>query len=386
MSDETVTKISARTFRRTAVVALIIAASLLAIGIGLRTLGARAIASQTDAGVPVVALAKLSTGDAARTVILPGTVQPYQRAEIYARVSGYLRAWNQDIGAAVRPGQLLATVDTPELDQELAQAKADLSTASANEQLAALTAARWHALLASQSVAQQDADEKAADATAKQALVEASKANVRRLEALTSFKRVLAPFGGVVTARKTDVGALINAGSTGQELFEVADLHRVRIYVQAPQALSAEIHPGLKATFDLPQYPGQRLDAVVVTSSNAVEPGSRSVLIELQADNPGGKLPAGAYCQVAFQLKGSPGAVRLPATALVAANHGTEVALLGPDGRALLKPVQIGRDLGDAVEVVFGLSLSDQVIDNPPETLQAGQAVQVAGSARAKAG
>jgi RND family efflux transporter MFP subunit len=358
--------------------ALSLAAAVVAAGVSQRVLAGRALAKEVDqTAISTVSLAKLNRSDGDEAVAFPGTIQPYKRAVIYAQVSGYLKGWNQDIGAPVKAGQLLATINTPDLDQQLEQAKAEAATAAANERLAALTAARWQALLPSESVAQQDADEKSADAVAKKALLDAGRANVRRLEAMESFKRVVAPFAGVVTARKTDIGALINSGNQGQGLFEVADLHRVRIYVQAPQSLSAELLPGLPATFDVPQFPGQHFNAVVVATSNAIEANSRSVLVQLQADNPGGKLFAGAYCQVHFRLPGSPSTVRLPATALTLSNRGVQVALLGADGKVALKPVQLGRDLGDSVEVVAGLSASDKVIDAPPETLLNGQTVRL---------
>jgi RND family efflux transporter MFP subunit len=311
-------------------------------------------------------------------VTLPGTIQAYYRAAIYARVSGYLQSWQADIGAHVKGGQLLASIDTPDLDQEFAQAKADLATATANAQLAAVTAERWNALVKLQWVSKQTADDKNGSAAATKATMDAASANVKRLEAMEGFKNIVAPFDGVVTARKTDIGALINAGNAGQELFEVSDLHKVRIYVQVPQAFTAELQPGLQATFEMRQYPGQQFDAKVVTTSNAMELNSRSMLVELQADNADGKLFAGAYCQVHFQLPNNPNEMRVPATALVPADRGAQVALLGNDGKAVLKPVQLGRDFGDSVEVVAGLSPSDRVIDSPPETLQSGDQVQLA--------
>ncbi|GGF04936.1 RND transporter MFP subunit [Aliidongia dinghuensis] len=347
-----------------------------------------------DQAVQTVALAKIEQNAAFRTLSLPGTIQPYNRAAIYARVSGYLKSWNEDIGAHVTTGQQLASIDTPDLDQQLDQAKADLASAEANAALADLTAKRWRALVASQAVAQQAVDEKAGDAAAKKAVAEAARANVRRLEALEAFKNVVAPFDGVVTARKTDIGALINAGSgAGQELFEIADLHKVRIYVQVPQAFTAELHPGLKAKFVLPENPGQPYDATLVTTSNAVDSGSRSMLVELQADNPDGRLAAGTYCEVQFQVPGDPHVVRLPATALVPVDKGVEVAVVGPDDKVAMTPIKLGRDFGDTVEVTAGLKPTDRVIDSPAETLQAGDAVrvqapaadQVAGAAPAKA-
>ncbi|WP_189042767.1 efflux RND transporter periplasmic adaptor subunit [Aliidongia dinghuensis] len=386
---------SARRLLAFGAAALVVAGAILARGLIERARTRSALDTWTnDQAVQTVALAKIEQNAAFRTLSLPGTIQPYNRAAIYARVSGYLKSWNEDIGAHVTTGQQLASIDTPDLDQQLDQAKADLASAEANAALADLTAKRWRALVASQAVAQQAVDEKAGDAAAKKAVAEAARANVRRLEALEAFKNVVAPFDGVVTARKTDIGALINAGSgAGQELFEIADLHKVRIYVQVPQAFTAELHPGLKAKFVLPENPGQPYDATLVTTSNAVDSGSRSMLVELQADNPDGRLAAGTYCEVQFQVPGDPHVVRLPATALVPVDKGVEVAVVGPDDKVAMTPIKLGRDFGDTVEVTAGLKPTDRVIDSPAETLQAGDAVrvqapaadQVAGAAPAKA-
>jgi RND family efflux transporter MFP subunit len=208
--------------------------------------------------------------------------------------------------------------------------------------------------------------------------MDASAAYVRQLEAMQSFKQIVAPFDGIVTARNTDIGALINSGSAGQALFEISDLHRVRIYVQVPQAFTTDLRPGLKATFEMPQNTDQKFDATLVAMSNAMNETSRSMLVELQADNPDGKLFGGTYCRVDFQIPGDPNMVRLPATALMSVNRGVQVAVLGDSNRVVLKSIQLGRDFGDTVEVTAGLSPSDQVIDRPPETLQNGDAVQLA--------
>ncbi|SEF10459.1 RND family efflux transporter, MFP subunit [Rhizobiales bacterium GAS191] len=329
--------------------------------------------------VPTVALAQLARGDAQQSLILPGNIQPYNKAAIYARVSGYLKSWQQDIGAHVKAGQLLATIDSPDLDQQLQQAEADLDTAEANRQLADITAKRYSALVGRQVVSQQVMDEKAADAAAKKTIADSARANFGRLQAMESFKSIVAPFDGVVTLRNTDVGALINAGSSaGQELFEVSDLHRVRIYVQVPQSFSADLRPGLRATFEMPQYPGRKFDATLITTSNAMDPASRSVRVELQADNADGTLVGGDYCRVDFRLPGDPNMVRLPATALIPVNRGVQVATLGPDNKVTVKAVQLGRDFGDSVEVTAGLAPQDRVIDSPPETLQNGDTVQLA--------
>jgi RND family efflux transporter MFP subunit len=332
-----------------------------------------------DQAVPTVALAKLVHGAAEQILILPGDIQPYNKAAIYARVNGYLKNWNKDIGAQVKAGEVLASIDAPDLDQQLAQARATLASAKANYDIAATTASRYGILIEKQVTSQQLADQTAADAAAKEAVTDANEANVRQLEAMQSFKQIVAPFDGVVTARNTNVGALINAGNAaGQELFEVSDLHRVRIYVQVPQAFTANLRPGLKATFEMPQYPGQKYDATLVTTSSAVNAASRSMLVELQADNSDGKLLGGAYCRVNFQIPGDPNVVRIPATALTPVDRGVQVAIVGDGNRVVLKSIQLGRDFGDTVEVAAGLDPQDRVIDSPPETLQSGDVVQLA--------
>jgi RND family efflux transporter MFP subunit len=380
MSTDRITTPSRRVVLLTAAAALIAAGGVAANGIVSRATATRQLVQWTDQhAIPTVQLARLDPASGAQSLVLPGNIQPFYKAPIYARVSGYLHSWQHDIGAHVKAGDVLASIDTPDLDQQLSQATADLATATANAQLAAVTAQRWTTLVKSQWVSQQDSDNKTAAAAATKATMDAASANVKRLQALESFKSIVAPFDGVVTARNTDIGALINAGSNaGQALFEVSDLHKVRIYVQVPQAFSAQLHPGLQASLEMPQYPGQQFAAVLVTMSHAMDASSRSMLVELKADNADGKFFAGAYCQVHFQLPNDPNVMRVPATALVLGNHGAEVAVLGTGNKALLKPVQLGRDLGDSVEVVAGLSRTDRVIDSPPETLQSGDPVQLA--------
>jgi RND family efflux transporter MFP subunit len=362
------------------IVALVAAGSIAAAGLINRARSTQDLVQWTKTqAVPTVALAQLQQGDANRTLTLPGTIQPFYKASIYARVNGYLKSWTKDIGAPVKAGDVLASIEAPDLDQQLAQAKATLASAKASYEIAAITASRQDILLKKQIASQQIADQTAADAAAKKAVVDANEANVRQLEAMQAFKQIVAPFDGIVTARNTDIGALINAGSAaGQELFEVSDLHRVRIYVQVPQAFSADLRAGLKATFQMPQYPGRQFDATVVTTSNAMNATSRSMLVELQTDNADGILLGGTYCQVEFQLPGDPNMVRLPTTALVPVNNGAQVAVLGDGNKVALKPVQLGRDFGDSVEVTAGLSTGDRIIDSPPETLQSGDTVQLA--------
>jgi RND family efflux transporter MFP subunit len=379
MSNDPIKHPNLRRLMLAGAVALALAGAVAANGIISRADSARSVAQWTDNQViPTVALANLTHDSSGRTLTLPGTIQAYSKASIYARVSGYLHSWQTDLGAHVTSGQVLALIDTPDLDQQLAQAQADLATAQANEQISAVTSARYQELLARKVAAQQIADEKAADAASKRAIVNSAQANVHRLEAMEDFKTIVAPFDGIVTARKTDVGALINSGNAGQELFEVSDLHKVRIYVQVPQAFSADVRPGLTATFELPQYAGQQFDAAVVSISNAMDPSSRSMLIELQADNTDGKFFAGVYCQVHFHLPADPDAVRVPATALVPVDQGVQIAVLGDDNKVRFKSVQLGHDFGDSVEVLAGLSPADRVIDSPPETLQTGDDVRLA--------
>src|ERR1700731_4885946 len=328
--------------------------------------------------ITTVALAQLIPGSAHQTLTLPGNIQPFNRAAILARVNGYVKAWDHDIGSSVKAGQVLATIDAPDLDQQLSQAKATLASVEANEQIATLTANRNNILLQKQIVAQQLADQTAADAKAKQAVVDANEANVRQLEAMQSFKTLAAPFDGIVTARNVELGMLITSGGSGQPLFEVSDLHRVRIYVHVPQSFSAGLAPGLKATFEMPQYPGVRFDATLSHISRAMNPASHSMQVELQADNAAGKFFAGSYCNVHFEIPTDANLVRIPSTALVTGDQGTQVATLDRNDKVVLKRVRLGRDFGDSMEVIAGLSPSDRIVDNPPETLTAGERGHVA--------
>ena len=361
-------------------VALIAAAATAAYGILARRASEREVAAWTDQqAVPTVAVAPPLTASAQRTLNLPGDVQAFYEAPIYARVNGYLRSWAQDIGARVRAGELLATIETPDLDQELAQAQADLASAEANAALADLTAKRWHTLLASNAVSMQSADEKQGNAVATRALVAAAQAHVDRLRALQAFTRLTAPFDGVVTARNTDVGALINAGaSAAQPLFKVADIHEMRVYVRVPQVYASELSVGMTATLTQPQYPGQTFPARLATTSNAVSAESRTVLAELHADNAAGKLWPGTYAQVRFDLPPDQGVLRVPASALIFRAQGAELATLGPQDRIVMKPVSVGRNLGTEIEITSGIAPSDLVVSTPLDTLENGEAVRVA--------
>jgi RND family efflux transporter MFP subunit len=326
-----------------------------------------------------VAVALPDRSSAPRALTLPGDVEAFYEAPIYARVSGYLSSWSQDIGAHVRRGQTLGVIETPDLDQEYAQAQADLATAQARQNFADLTAKRWHALLASNAVSQQSADEKAGDALAVRAEVNAQHAHVDRLRAMEGFKRLAAPFDGVVTARNTDIGALINAGSNAPvPLFKVADMHEMRVYVRVPQAYAAELTPGLHATLAEPQYPGRSFDATLAATSVSVAKESRTVLVELLAPNPDGKLWAGTFAEVTFDLPGDAEVLRVPASALIFRNKGAQLACVDKDSRIVMKDVTIGKNLGTEIEIESGISPDDRIVVSPLDTLENGEQVAIA--------
>jgi RND family efflux transporter MFP subunit len=359
---------------------LVVALVIVAIGLVSRVFASQTLKTWTAAqAVPVVQVIAPTEDVGGQTLVLPGDVQAFYNASIHARVSGYLKHWYQDIGARVKTGQLLADIDTPELDQQLAQARADLATAVANQRLAQTTAARWTSLLAKDAVSQQETDEKTGDLAAKTSLVNAARAAVDRLQALEAFKRIVAPFDGVVTARTTDIGQLIAAGApTDPGLFTVSDTHRLRIYVNVPQSYSADLKPGTTATLSAPEYPGQTFQATLVTTSDAVSAQSGTLLVELQMDNTAQLLKPGDYAQVRFSLPASASGVRVPASALMFRHKGMAVATVGPNNHVVMKYVTIGVDQGAFVDLATGLSPSDQVINNPPDSLSNGDLVRVA--------
>jgi len=362
-----------------ATAAVLLAGAVVGYGFMERAQSKQEVVQWTNSqAIPTVALAQPIPGGTHQTLTLPGNIQPFNRAAIFARVNGYVKSWDHDIGSPVKAGQVLATIDAPDLDQQLGQAKATLASVRANHQIASLTANRNNILLQKQIVAQQLADQTDADAKAKEAVVDANVANVRQLEAMQSFKALAAPFDGVVTARNVEIGMLINSGGSGQPLFEVSDLHRVRIFVQVPQSLTAGLVPGMKATFEMPQYPGVQFDATLSHTSKAMNANSHSMQVELQADNAAGKLFGGSYCNVHFEVPIDANLVKIPSTALITGNQGTQVATLDGNDKVVLKNVRLGRDLGDSVEVVAGLSPSDRIINSPPETLASGDAVRLA--------
>jgi RND family efflux transporter MFP subunit len=362
------------------IAAVCVAIAVVAIGLVSRGLASQSLQQWTDTqAIPTVRVVRPDGALGDQALVLPGQVQAFYDAPIHARVSGFLKAWYEDIGAQVRAGQVLAVIDTPDLDQQYAQGKADLATAVANQQLAKTTAARWNGLLAQDAVSRQEAEEKNGDLAAKNALVNAAKANLDRLAALESFKQIVAPFAGVVTARTADVGQLITVGNPSDPgLFTVADVHRLRVYMSVPQAYTAQIHPGESVSLQAPEYPGRTFQATLVSTSDAIGAQSGALQVEAQLDNPDGALKPGEYVQASFSLPPQPGTLRLPASALMFRSGGMTAAVVGPDGRVVLKPVTVARDLGNAVEIATGLAPGDAVIDNPPDSLIAGEQVRVA--------
>ncbi len=319
-----------------------------------------AVPSQPDMGTP-----------------LPADVQAYIQASIHARASGYLKDWFVDIGDHVTNGQVLAEIDTPELDQQLAQSKAELDQAKAALDLAKITADRWTELLKTASVSEQETAEKQSDYVLKQANVEAAQSNVKRLEDLKGFDRVTALFDGVITMRNTDIGQLI-APDSGPELFRLAQTDPLRVYVQIPQQYVHAITPGQKAEMTFQELPGKTFIATVTRTADAVDPSTRTLQVELQLPNPRGELFAGSYAQVRFNETADPGALTISDNAIIFRAQGTQVALVGPDNKAQLRDVKLGRDFGSTVEVLDGLSTTDRVIDNPPDSIAEGMSVQVA--------
>jgi RND family efflux transporter MFP subunit len=315
-------------------------------------------------------------------IVLPGYTQAFSDTPIYARTNGYLKRWYFDIGAHVEKGQLLAEIDTPEIDQQLDQARAELKTAQANEQLAAITAARWQNLLKTNSVSKQETDQAVSDLSAKQATVASMAANVHRLEQLQSFEKIYAPFSGVITARNTDIGALINAGAGGQpqELFHMAAVDKLRVYVALPEIDQRAAQDGAKTALTLDEFPGQTFEGVIVRNSDSIDLASRTLNVEVDVNNPGDRIKTGAYVLVHLKLPGGqPHAAEsliIPANTLLFRSEGLRVGVVRKN-RAQLVPITIGRDYGSSVEVVAGLDPTDQIIVNPSDSLTTGTAVQV---------
>ena len=361
------------------VLALLLVAG--AITLVLRLGERRALAEETETlAVPTVIVVQPKPEAPQRDLTLPSTLEAYTESPIYARTSGYLAHWYKDIGSKVGKGQLLADIETPEVDQELMQARAARDQAQAQLSLAKSSAERWETLQKMDAVAQQETDEKASGYAQGEAALASATANVRRLEQLESFKHIYAPFAGVVTRRNTDIGALINAGNSGsnQELFVVAQLDPIRVYVAVPEIYAAAVRNGQPATIELPAFPGQRFTGKVARTAEAIDPATRTLRTEIDVPNRDGKLFPGSYAQVHFAVNSSASRMSVPVNALLFRAEGPRAAVVGADGKVHLKAVTIGQDFGTEVEILGGLDVKDSVILNPNDSLEDGQSVNIA--------
>jgi RND family efflux transporter MFP subunit len=341
----------------------------------------RALAKETEElATPMVVVIQPKAQPPQQDLVLPSTLEAFTESPIYARTNGYLAKWYKDIGSRVSKGQLLADIETPEVDQELLQARAARDQAQAQLSLAKSSAERWETLRKMDAVAQQETDEKSSGYTQGEAALASASANVRRLEQLESFKHIYAPFSGTVTRRNTDIGALINAGNSGsnQELFIIAQLDPIRVYVAVPELYAPAVRPGLTATIELPAYPGQHFTGKVARTAEAIDPATRTLRTEIDVPNRDGKLFPGSYAQVHFGVNVTTPRLSVPVNALLFRAEGPRAAVVGSDGKVHLKPVTIGQDYGTEVEVLSGLDANDAIVLNPSDSLEEGQAVNVA--------
>ncbi len=336
----------------------------------------------TDArAVPTVAIVKPTMALNQSGLELPGRLQAYIRAPIYARVTGYLKTWKHDIGSKVKAGELLAEIDTPDLDQQLKQARGDLSVAEANAKLAQITAQRWQSLAGTDAVAKQDVDQRTFTLNANLAQVKAAQANVDRLVAEAGFKRLVAPFDGIVTARETDIGALINVGAAGgAELFVVSATSKLRVYVNVPQNEVPSVPPGTQATIQVPEHPDKTYSGTVESSSQSVDPTTGTTLMQIIVDNSTGELMPGDFASIKLQVAAAANVLSVPSSALIFDANGLSIATVDAGGHVLVKPVKIRRDLGAVIELASGLSPDDRVIQNPPDGIATGAEVRLAAS------
>jgi RND family efflux transporter MFP subunit len=365
-----------------AVLAVVIVIAIVASGI-LPRIHARAALDKDTAemAIPTVSVVRPKRGAPAQEVVLPANVQAYIDAPINARTNGYLKHWYADIGAHVKAGQLLADIETPEVDQQLRQSRADLATAEANLHLSQITATRYADLLKTDSVSKQDADNAAGDYAAKQATVQSAQANVRRLEELQAFEKIYAPFEGVITARNTDIGALIDSGSSGgarTELFHIAQSDKLRVYVNVPEVYSQAAKPGLTANLALSEFPGRLFPGTLVRTAEAIDQSTRTLLVEIRVNNPTGTLLSGAYAEVHLKLPTATSAFILPVNTLLFRSEGLRVAAITDGRHAELRPIMLGHDFGSEVEVVAGLTGDESIVVNPPDSIVAGEEVRIA--------
>jgi len=363
-------------------VVLAIAALIAVLGIVPRVRARSKLQQQTEAlAAPSVVVAKPQMGAPSQEIVLPGNVQAYVDSGIYARTDGYLEKWYFDIGSHVKKGQLLAVIASPEVDKQLAQAKSDLATAEANASYAKTQAVRYQELLKSNAVTQQDTDNFTTQAASTRTEVQSALANVERLEQLVGFEKIYAPFDGTITARNVDIGTLINSG-TSLELFHLSQESVLRVYVNVPQIYSPACVPGVAATLTLAEYPGKVFSGKIVRTAKAIDPTSRTLLVEVDVKNPTGELYPGAYAQVHFKLQNTRPTLILPVSTLMFRSEGLRIGVVENGNTAKLLPITIGRDNGDTVEVVEGLSPDDEVIQSPPDSLIDGEKVQVVQSAQ----
>jgi len=361
----------------------LLAVAVVAYGLGTRQAQNARLQDTTEAqAAPVVALVTPASVSNNAALDLPGRLEAYIQAPIYARVPGYLKSWKHDIGAKVKAGEVLAEIDTPDLDQQLMQARADLGVAQANSKLAQIGAERWQSLASTDAVAKQDVDQRTFTWNANIAQVKAAQANVDRLVAMESFKRLSAPFDGIVTARATDIGALINVGAAGgAQLFVVSETGKLRVYVNVPQNYVPNVPPGTKATISVPEHPGKTYTGTVEYSAQAVNASTGTTLMQLIVDNAAGEMMPGDYGSIHLQMAAAAHVLSVPSSALIFDAKGLSVATVEAGNRVLIKPVSIARDLGSVVELASGISPSDRVIENPPDGIGNGVLVRLTGTA-----
>ncbi|MGD0492326.1 MAG: efflux RND transporter periplasmic adaptor subunit [Steroidobacteraceae bacterium] len=385
-----------RRLRVAAVGFVLLTIAVVAYGLGSRAAQNSSLRDLTEEqSLPVVALVTPTQAEHHDGLDLPGRLEAYIRAPIYARVPGYLKSWKYDIGSKVKAGDVLAEIDTPDLDQQLMQARASLRVAEANAKLAQITAERWQSLANTDAVAKQDVDTRTFTWNANVAQVKAAQANVDQLVALEGFKRLIVPFDGIVTARETDIGALINVGSTGggisvgsaggTELFVVSETRKLRVYVSVPQNYVPSVPPGTKATITVPEHPNKTYSGTVEASSQAVIPTTGTTLMELIVDNSAGEMMPGDYASIHLQIPAAANVLSVPSSALIFNAKGLSVATVDAHNRVLIKPVSIERDLGAIVELATGVSPNDRVIQNPPDGIDNGAEVRLAGGAAGQA-
>ena len=381
--DPNARRVVLRRLRRIGIVFVVLVIAVVAYGLGSRAAESSRLHDVTEAqAIPTVALVTPANVEDHTGLELPGRLEAFIRAPIYARVPGYLKSWKYDIGAKVKAGDVLAEIDTPDLDQQLAQARADLNVAQANAKLAQITAQRWQSLADTDAVAKQDVDQRTFTWNASIAQVRAAQANLDRLLAEVGFKRLVAPFDGIVTARDTDIGALINVGAAGgTELFVVSETSKLRVYVNVPQNDVPSVPAGTQATIRVPEHPEKSYSGTVEASAQAVVPSTGTTLMQLIVDNAAGEMMPGDYASIHLQIAAHTQLLSLPSSAVIFDANGLSVATVDSGNHVRLKPVTIGRDLGAVIEIATGLSAQDRVIENPPDGISTGATVRVAGAA-----